>query len=115
MNYLPSSLKTVTLSLCIPNQSAKNISPLFSETTDQPNFVCKPLCIRKGDAGHMTKMAVMLIYGKALENIPSGNGGPISTKRGMKHLKLKPIIFCSSDNPGLILINTTQNLLSIKI
>ena len=73
MNYLPSSLKTVTLSLCIPNQSAKNILQLFSETTDQPNFVCKLLCIRKGDVGHMTKMAVMLIYGKAFENIPSGN------------------------------------------
>ena len=62
MNYLPSSLKTVTLSLFIPNTSAKIILQLFLETTDQPSFVCKLLCTRKGDAGHMTKMVAMPIW-----------------------------------------------------
>ena len=36
------------------------------------------------DAGHMTKMAAMPIYGKNLSKIFfSGTGGPISTKLGM--------------------------------
>ena len=49
----------------------------------------------------MTKMAAMPIYGKPLKIF--GTGGPISTKLGMKHLELQPIIVCSNDNPGLTL------------
>ena len=33
----------------------------------------------------------------------SGTVGPISTKLGMKHRGLQPIIICSNDNPGLTL------------
>ena len=42
------------------------------------------------DPGHMTKMAVMPIYGKNPSKIFfSGTNGPISTKLGMKHQWLK--------------------------
>ena len=38
------------------------------------------------NAGHMTKMATMPIYGKKpLKVFFSGTGGPILTKLGMKH------------------------------
>ena len=38
----------------------------------------------KHDAGHMTKMAAMPLYGRNLSKIFfSGTGGPISTKLGM--------------------------------
>ena len=40
--------------------------------------------------GHMTKMAVMPIYGKNPSKIFfSGTGGPISKKHGLKHRWLK--------------------------
>ena len=39
--------------------------------------------IYKHDASHMTKMAVMPIYGKNSSKIFSGTGGPISRKLGM--------------------------------
>ena len=40
--------------------------------------------------GHMTKMAAMPIYGKNPSKIFfSGTTGPISTKLGMKHRRLK--------------------------
>ena len=56
------------------------------------------------DAGHMTKMAAMPIYGKNPSKIFfSGTGGPISTKLGMKHWGLQPIIVCSNDDPGVTL------------
>ena len=52
-----------------------------------PNFVC---CCRyieikicKYDAGHMTKMAAMPIYGKNPSNIFSGTSRLISMKPGM--------------------------------
>ena len=41
------------------------------------------------NAGHMTKMTVMPIYGKNPSNISSRTGGPISLKLGMKHRWLK--------------------------
>ena len=50
----------------------------------------------------MAKMVAMPIYGKITLNIFSpGTSGPISTKLGMKHRRLGPIIFCSNDKPGL--------------
>ena len=51
----------------------------------------------------MTKMAAMPIYGKNPSKIFSGTSGPISTKLGMKHRGLLPIIVCSNDDPGLTL------------
>ena len=54
--------------------------------------------------GHMTKMAAMSIYGKNPSKIFfSGIGGPISTKLGMKHRRLQPIIVCSNDDTGVTL------------
>ena len=47
------------------------------------------------DPGHMTKMAVMPIYGKNPSKIFfSGTDGPISTKLGMKHQWLKYYNIC---------------------
>ena len=39
----------------------------------QPNFACKLIGTRKHNAGHMTKMAPLLIYGKTLKNLFSRN------------------------------------------
>ena len=56
--------------------------------------------IYQHDAGHMTKMAATPIYGKNPSKIFfSGTGGPISTKLGMLHRGLQPIIVCSNDDP----------------
>ena len=47
----------------------------------------------------MTKMAAMPIYGKnPLKIFFSGTGWPISTKLGMYHRGLQPIIMCSNDD-----------------
>ena len=52
----------------------------------------------------MTKMAVMPIYGKnPLEIFFSRTGRLISTKLGMKHRGLQPIIVYSNDNPRVTL------------
>ena len=51
----------------------------------------------------MTKMAAMSIYGKKPSKIFNGTDGPISTKLGMEHLGLQPIIVCSNDDPGVTL------------
>ena len=55
----------------------------------------------KFDAGHMTKMAAMPIYGKKPSKIFSGTSAPISMKFGMKHQGLLPIIVCLNDDPGM--------------
>ena len=58
---------------------------------------------------HITMMAAMPIYGKKTFKIFfPGTSGPISTKLGMKQQRLKLIIFCSPDNPGLILTYFTE-------
>ena len=52
----------------------------------------------------MTKMAAKPIYGKNPSKIFfSGTGGPISTKLGIEHWGLQPIIVCSNDDPGVTL------------
>ena len=51
----------------------------------------------------MTKMAAMPIYGKNPLKIFSGTGWPISTKLGMYHWGLQPIIICSNDDPRVTL------------
>ena len=69
----------------------KNLNLIFSETTEQfgtkfcmKAFRYKEMKIFKHDAGHMTKMATMPIYGKNPSKIFfSGTGGLISTKLGM--------------------------------
>ena len=61
--------------------------------------------IYRYDAGRMTKMAAMPIYGKNPSKIFfTGTGRPISTKKlGMWHWGLLPIIICSNDDPGVFL------------
>ena len=59
--------------------------------------------IYRHDAGHMTKTAAMPIYGKNPSKIFSGTGWPISTKLGMLHRGLQPIIVCSNDDPVVTL------------
>ena len=67
--------------------------------------------IYQHDAGHMTKMAARPIYGKNPSKIFfSGTGGPISTKLGMLHSGLQPIIGCSNDDPGVTLTYFTARL-----
>ena len=52
----------------------------------------------------MTKMAATPIYGKNPSKVFfSGTGRPISTKHGMKHRGLQPIIVSSNDDPGVTL------------
>ena len=60
--------------------------------------------IHKHDAGHMTKMAALSIYGIYNQTIFfPGTSGLISITLGMKHQRLKLIIYCSNDNPVLTL------------
>ena len=59
--------------------------------------------IYEHDAGHMTKMAATPIYGKNPSKTFSRTGGLISTKLGLKHWGLQPIIVCSNDDPGVTL------------
>ena len=49
---------------------------------------------------HMTKMAVVPIYGKNLQKI-SGTKRPITLKLGMQHRVLEYYQVCSNDDPGL--------------
>ena len=56
------------------------------------------------NAGHMAKMAVMLIYGKTtLKILFPGTTGLILMKLCIKHQRTKPFIFCSNYDPGLTL------------
>ena len=56
------------------------------------------------NAGHMIKMATTPVYCKNPSKFfSSGTGGPISTKLGMKHRGLQPIIVCSNDDPRVTL------------
>ena len=64
----------------------------------------------------MTKMAATPINGKNPSKIfYSGTGRPISTKLGMYHRGLQPIIVCSNDDPRVTLIYFTarSNLLNL--
>ena len=55
------------------------------------------------DAGHMTRMPPMPVYGiNPLKNFP-GASRLILMTLGMKHWRLKLIIFCSNDNSELTL------------
>ena len=58
--------------------------------------------IYQHDAGQMTKMAAMPIYGKIpFKMFYPGSSGTISTKLGIKHQGLQPIIVCPNYYPGL--------------
>ena len=64
----------------------------------------------------MTKMAATTIYDKNPSKFFfSGTDGPISTKLGMKHWELHPIIVCSNDDPGVTLTYFTarSNLVNL--
>ena len=55
-------------------------------------------------AGHMTKMAVILIYGKTtLKIFFPGTTGAIAMKLCMKYQRPKAFIICANHDPGLIL------------
>ena len=49
----------------------------------------------------MTKMAATPLYGKNSSKIFSRTGRPFSTKLGIQHWGLQPIIVCSNDEPGV--------------
>ena len=59
--------------------------------------------IHQDNAGHMTKMAAMPIYGKNTLMFFPGTTGLILIKFGMKHQRSKPFIFCSNYDPWLTL------------
>ena len=65
--------------------------------------------INQRDAGHMTKMAAMSIYGKhTLKTIFPETSRLISTKIGTKQRRFRPIIFCSNDKSELTLTYLRQ-------
>ena len=58
--------------------------------------------INQHNAGHMTKMAPIPIYGKnTLKIFFPGTTGLSLMKLSMKHQRPKPFIFCSNYDPGL--------------
>ena len=89
----------------------KHSNLTFSETTlpTWTKFFMKAFRYKKmkiwwHDAGPMTKMAAMPIYGRnPLKIFFSGTSRPISTKLGMQHRGLKPIIVRSNDDPRVTL------------
>ena len=82
-----------------PSSSVRRRPPfskIFSETACpiKAKFYMKHLSeggtnVFINNPGHMTKMAVMPIYGKNPSKFFSGTTGPISTKLGMKHRGLE--------------------------
>ena len=59
--------------------------------------------IHQHNAGHMTKMAAMPIYGKNTLNIFPGTIGPILMKLCMKYQRSKPFIIYANYDPRLTL------------
>ena len=59
--------------------------------------------IQQHNAGHMTKMAAMPIYGKTLKSFFRGTTGPIWMKLCMTHQRRKPFIVCPNYYSGLTL------------
>ena len=60
--------------------------------------------IHQHNAGHMTKMAAMPIYGKnTLKIFFPGITGPIFIKLCMTHQRPKPFIICADYDTGLTL------------
>ena len=73
------------------------------------NEICSP------NLGHITKMAATRVYGTCKNPSKiffSRTSGPISTKLGMLHRGLQPIIVCSNDDPRITLkYFTTRSIL----
>ena len=60
--------------------------------------------IHQHNAGHMTKMAAIPIYGKnTLKILFPGTTGPILMSLCMKYQRPKPFIICANYDPGLTL------------
>ena len=60
--------------------------------------------IHQHNAGHITKMAAMPIYGKnTLKIFFPGTTGLFLMKPSMKHQRLKPFFICANYEPGLTL------------
>ena len=69
--------------------------------------------IHQHNAGHMTKMATMPIYGNNTLKIPfPGATGPILMKLCMTYQRPKPFIICANYDTGLTLtyFTVTSNL-----
>ena len=81
----------------------------------EPLWVGTKVCSRH--LGHVTKMAARHIYDKNYSTFFSGTSGLITTKLGMKHWGLWPIIDCSNDDTGLTLAYFTRrsNLVAFAI
>ena len=60
--------------------------------------------IHQHNAGHMTKMAAIPIYGKNKKVFFPGTTGPILMKLCMKHQRPKSFIICANYDPWLTLI-----------
>ena len=76
---------------------------IFSQILNQPCRY-KALKIDQHNAGHVTKMAAMPIYGKSiLFFFFPGTTGLILMKLSMKHQIPKPFIYCSNYDPRLTL------------
>ena len=87
------------------------ISNIFSETTRpiKAKSYVGPPCVRETkfylrNTGHMTEMAATPINGK---NLQKSSSPAISTKPGMQHWELLPIIVCSNGAPRVTLIYFT--------
>ena len=90
--------------------SSTMLKHLRNRVANQSQILCGDSLSRGGGTkicsrhlSHMTKMAATPICGKNSSKAFSGTKGPISTKLGMKHRGLLPIIVCSNDDPRLTL------------
>ena len=93
-----------------PSVRRPPFSKIFSETawSIKPKFYVEPpweggtkVCIN--GSGHMTKMAVMPIYGKTFKNLLLQTGSPLILNLGMQHRGLKFYKVCINGEPGLTL------------
>ena len=74
--------------------------------------------IHQHNAGHMTKMAAIPLYGKnTLKILFPGTTGAISVKLCMKYQRPKPFIICANNDPGLTLTYFTarSNLQNVTL
>ena len=74
--------------------------------------------IHQHNAGHLTKMAAMPIYGKnTLKILFPGTTGPTLMKLCMKYQRPKPFIICANYDPGSTLTYFTarSNLQNVTL
>ena len=72
--------------------------------------------IHQHNAGHLTKMAAMPIYGKITLKTFPGTTGPILMKLCIKYQRPKPFIIYANYDPGLTLTYfTTRSNLQLRL